>query len=86
MDWNDLRYLLAVHEGGSLAAAARKLRVDAATVGRRLAALERSVGVRLLEKAPGGMRLTVAGEQAVQAARHIDETATTLEGARLRGE
>ncbi|MBZ4420367.1 LysR family transcriptional regulator [Myxococcus sp. RHSTA-1-4] len=79
MDWNDLRYLLAVHEGGSLAAAARKLRVDAATVGRRLAALERSVGVRLLEKAPGGMRLTVAGEQAVQAARHIDETATTLE-------
>ncbi len=79
MDWNDLRYLLAVHEGGSLAAAARKLRVDAATVGRRLTALERAVGVRLLEKAPGGMRLTVAGEQAVQAARHIDETATTLE-------
>ncbi len=79
MDWNDLRYLLAVYEGGSLAAAARKLRVDAATVGRRLAALERSVGVRLLEKAPGGMRLTVSGEQAVQAARHIDETATTLE-------
>ncbi|NMO15637.1 LysR family transcriptional regulator [Pyxidicoccus fallax] len=79
MDWNDLRYLLAVHEGGSLAAAARRLRVDAATVGRRLTALERAVGVRLLEKAPGGMRLTVAGEQAVQAAKHIDETATTLE-------
>lgn len=79
MDWNDLRYLLAVHEGGSLAAAARKLRVDAATVGRRLAALERAVGVRLLEKAPGGMRLTSAGEQAVEAARHIDDTATTLE-------
>ena len=79
MDWNDLRYLLAVHEGGSFAAAARGLRVDAATVGRRLAALERAVGVRLLEKAPGGMRLTAAGEQAVEAARHIDDTATTLE-------
>ncbi len=79
MDWNDLRYLLAVHEGGSLASAARKLRVDAATVGRRLAALEQAVGVRLLEKAPGGMRLTVAGEQAVDAARRIDDTATTLE-------
>jgi DNA-binding transcriptional LysR family regulator len=79
VDWNDLRYLLAVHEGGSLASAARKLRVDAATVGRRLAALERAVGVRLLEKAPGGMRLTAAGEQAVEAARHIDDTATTLE-------
>ncbi|XXF75239.1 LysR family transcriptional regulator [Myxococcaceae bacterium GXIMD 01537] len=79
MDWNDLRYLLAVHDGGSLASAARKLCVDAATVGRRLSALERAVGVRLLEKVPGGMRLTAAGEQAVTAARAIDDTVLTME-------
>ncbi|MBJ6760098.1 LysR family transcriptional regulator [Myxococcaceae bacterium JPH2] len=79
MDWNDLRYLLAVHTGGSLAAAGRALRVDAATVGRRLAALERDVGVALLEKAPGGMRLTPAGEQALEAAQLIDDAATALE-------
>jgi len=36
VDWNDLRFLLAVQETGSVSAAARRLRVDQATVSRRL--------------------------------------------------
>jgi DNA-binding transcriptional LysR family regulator len=39
LDWDDLKVLLAVHRAGSLAAAARTLRVDKATVSRRVAAL-----------------------------------------------
>lgn len=79
MDWNDLRYLLALREHGSLSAAARSLRVNQATVGRRLAALERDVGVPLVERSSQGMRLTPAGEQAVLAARRIEETTAALE-------
>jgi DNA-binding transcriptional LysR family regulator len=79
MDWNDLRYLLALREQGSLSAAARYLRVNQATVGRRLAALQRDVGVPLMERSSQGMRLTSAGEQAVLAARRIEETTASLE-------
>ena len=44
MDWNDLRYLLAVHRHGSLARAAKELKVTKATASRRLAALEKALG------------------------------------------
>lgn len=46
--WDDLRVLLAVHREKSLAGAARRLGVDATTVGRRLSALEERLGVRLV--------------------------------------
>jgi DNA-binding transcriptional LysR family regulator len=79
MDWNDLRYLLALRDQGSLSAAARYLRVNQATVGRRLTALQRDVGVPLVERTSQGMRLTPAGEQAVLTARRIEEATATLE-------
>ncbi len=79
MDWNDLRYLLALRDKGSLSAAARYLRVNQATVGRRLTALQRDVGVPLVERSSQGMRLTPAGEQAVMTARRIEEATATLE-------
>jgi DNA-binding transcriptional LysR family regulator len=79
MDWNDLRYLLALRDQGSLSAAARYLRVNQATVGRRLTALQKDVGVPLVERSSQGMRLTPAGEQAVLAARRMEETTATLE-------
>ncbi|WP_309892577.1 LysR family transcriptional regulator [Archangium sp.] len=46
--WDDLRVLLAVHREKSFAGAARRLGVDATTVGRRLSALEERLGVRLV--------------------------------------
>jgi DNA-binding transcriptional LysR family regulator len=79
MDWNDLRYLLALRDKGSLSAAARYLRVNQATVGRRLTALQRDVGVALVERSSQGMKLTPAGEQAVLTARRIEEATATLE-------
>lgn len=61
LEWDDLRYFLAVHRHGSHAAAGRALRVAATTVGRRLTALEEALGMRLLERTPAGLVLSDAG-------------------------
>src|SRR5438874_12541638 len=66
-DWDGLRIFLAVSRARTLAAAARKLGVDETTVARRLARLEKEIGASLLERGPGGLALTAAGE-AVRAA------------------
>jgi len=79
VDWNDLRFLLAVHEGGSVSAAARRLRADQATVSRRLQALQRAVGARLLERTAKGTRLTGAGARALETARSFADAADALE-------
>jgi DNA-binding transcriptional LysR family regulator len=71
-NWNDLRYLLAVAQGGTLSAAARRLRVDETTVARRLAAAEAALGARLFERVDGAMRPTLAGEVALTHAERIE--------------
>lgn len=79
LDWNDLRYVLAVHEAGSLAGAARSLGVNHTTVLRRMNAFEAELGVRLFERLPAGYVLTSAGEALLPAARSVAETITALE-------
>jgi molybdate transport repressor ModE-like protein len=80
VDWNDLRYLLAVHQTGSLASAAKSLKVAKATVSRRLAALEQALGSPLVERRPNGLLLTKAGREVVAAAEGVDATLGSLEG------
>ncbi|MBJ6764993.1 LysR family transcriptional regulator [Myxococcaceae bacterium JPH2] len=63
LEWDDLRYFLAVHRHGSHAAAGRALRVAATTMGRRLTALESALGVKLLRRTPSGLVLTEAGQR-----------------------
>jgi DNA-binding transcriptional LysR family regulator len=69
-DWENIRYFLAVGRIGTLSGAARALKVDHATVSRRLAALEAALQVRLVDRLPRSCRLTAIGseifEQAVQ--------------------
>ncbi|HEX9241502.1 MAG TPA: LysR family transcriptional regulator [Anaeromyxobacter sp.] len=79
LDWNDLRYLLAAEQTGSFAAAARRLRVDPATVGRRMRSLEDAVGTPLLERTPGSLTLTASGGRALHAAEIMYEAALTFE-------
>ena len=79
MDWDDLRYVLAVADAGSLAGAARRLGVNHTTVLRRVAAFEEQLGLRLFERLPTGYMLTAGGEQVIAAARGIDVAVTTLE-------
>ena len=61
LDWENLRYLLAMSRGGSLAEAARLIGVDQSTVSRRLRALERCLGVELVARTGTGYELTTAG-------------------------
>jgi len=78
MDWNDLRYVLAVSRSGTLSAAARRLRVDQTTVTRRLAGIERATGVRLFDRIEGRLVATDAGRIAVARAERIEAEAQAL--------
>lgn len=62
-DWDDLRIFLAVARAEGLSAAGRGLRLDAATVGRRITRLEEALGQALFLRSPQGYRLTEAGER-----------------------
>jgi len=84
MDWNDLRYLLAVHRHGSLARAAKELKVTKATASRRLAALEAALATPLVQRKPAGLVLTAAGREAIAAAEGVDAALGSLQ-ARLSG-
>jgi DNA-binding transcriptional LysR family regulator len=83
IDWEDLRYVLAVAEASSLAAAARALRVNHTTVLRRVNAFEERLGLRVFERLPTGYALTAGGEELL-AARAMADTVAALER-RLQG-
>ena len=63
MDWDDLRLFLAVARAESLSGAGKGLKLDPATVGRRIAKLEEALAARLFAKSPQGYLLTVEGER-----------------------
>jgi DNA-binding transcriptional LysR family regulator len=83
-NWNDLRYLLAIGRGDTLAEAARRLRVDETTVARRLAAAEAALGARLFERVEGRLRPTAAGEVAIAHAERVEREMQAL-GNRIAG-
>jgi DNA-binding transcriptional LysR family regulator len=75
LDWNDLRYFVAVARDGSTLAAGRSLRVSQTTVARRIAALEQALGFPVFEKRQAGYVLTPAGEQLLERARQVESAA-----------
>lgn len=79
MDWDNARVFLALYRQGTLRAAAGEIRVDQATVGRRLAALEKSLNARLFLRTPAGYVPTPAGELAFQAAERMEQAALQLQ-------
>ncbi|GAO04969.1 LysR family transcriptional regulator [Anaeromyxobacter sp. PSR-1] len=82
LDWEDVRCFAALARAGSLSGAGRALGVNHATVARRVAALERVLGRRLLERRPDGVRLTAAGAAALERARDMERAAASLAAAR----
>lgn len=72
MDWDDLRVFLAVARGESLSRAGRVLKLDAATVGRRITKLEDSLDARLFSRSPLGYALTDEGARLVQHAEAVE--------------
>lgn len=79
LDWNDLRYFLAIHRSGNLARAGAELGINATTVSRRLTALEEQVHARLFDRTPDGYVLTEAGKDLVSYAERMETEALSLE-------
>jgi DNA-binding transcriptional LysR family regulator len=79
MDWDDVRYFLAVARGGSVRAAAEGLGVNHSTVLRRIAQLEERLGARMFEKLPSGYRLTDAGEEVLEFAEQMETSSNRLQ-------
>ena len=71
MDWDNLKFFLALAETGSLSRASEKLRVDHSTVARRIEMLEQDLGVRLVERLSRSYRLTAEGERVRDRAKEI---------------
>ncbi len=90
LDWQDVRYFVALARYGTLAATARALRVNHATVARRIENLEALLGCALFERRPEGYMLTVEGKAALAEAAAMDEAALSLRdrlkaGSEIRG-
>lgn len=79
IDWDDIRFFLAVARRGSITAAARDLGVNHSTVSRRIAAFEDSLGVRLFDRLATGYALTPAGQEMVPSAQRMEEEALGLD-------
>jgi DNA-binding transcriptional LysR family regulator len=79
MDWDDLRYFLAIARTGSLARAARELSVEHTTVSRRLGALEADLKARLFARGPSGLTLTAEGKCILPAVERIEAQVQCLE-------
>lgn len=85
-DWDDLRFILAVTEEGTVSAAARRLGVNHATVLRRIARFEERCG-QVFDKTPRGYVLARGQAGLIAAAREVDRAVMgvtrVLAGARM---
>src|SRR6201994_4051494 len=79
IDWDGVRYFLAVARGGSVRSAAGRLEVNHATVLRRIAQLEQRLGAQMFDKLPAGYRLTAAGEEVLELAEQMEASSHQLE-------
>jgi DNA-binding transcriptional LysR family regulator len=70
-DLNDIRLYAAVVQAGAVTKGAAQLGMPAATVSRRLSALEQEIGARLIERSARRFKLTVLGQQYFAAAARL---------------
>jgi DNA-binding transcriptional LysR family regulator len=79
LDWNDLRYFLAVARSGSTLAASKALGLSQSTVHRRLTALETNLGRRLFRRRATGYQLTRLGEEMRPYAERVQASVASFE-------
>jgi DNA-binding transcriptional LysR family regulator len=72
MNWDDVRLFLAVARAGQILAAARRLGINHATLGRRLTTMEQDLRTRLLIRRTNGCELTAEGEIFFRAAERME--------------
>jgi DNA-binding transcriptional LysR family regulator len=79
LDWDLVRYFLAVARTGSTLAAAEALKQSQPTVARRIDALERSLGTSLFDRRMQGYRLTAVGKALLPSAEAVEGAAMRFE-------
>lgn len=84
-NWDDLRIFLSVARAESLSGAGKLLKLDPATVGRRIQRLEEDMGATLFAKSPQGYALSAEGERLLQRAEQAEQ-AITLARDETRGQ
>jgi DNA-binding transcriptional LysR family regulator len=78
LDWEDLRYFVALARYGTLSATARGLKVNHATVARRVTGLEARLGRTLFDRRADGYALTAEGKAVLDEARPMEEAALSV--------
>lgn len=83
INWDDLRFFLAVARSGRLSGGAQRLQYDQSTVARRIERLEEMLQAKLMIRSPSGVTLTPRGEKLAEYAERIEgevlEAASTLD-------
>ena len=79
MQWDDLHTFLEIARQGSVSGAARALKLTQPTVGRRLTAMEETLGAKLLQRTPDGFVLTPIGESVLANAERMEQEAHAAE-------
>lgn len=79
LDWDDLRFFLAVARHSTMSAAARALHVAQPTVGRRIASFEERLGARLFGRSPTGWALSPTGRRLLPHAERIEREVLAAE-------
>jgi len=85
-NWDDMRLFLAVARAQSLSGAGRVVGLDPATLGRRIARLEKALDVVLFVKSPQGYALTQAGEVLRERGGQVEEAMRLAAGSAAQGE
>ena len=85
-DWEDLRYFVAFSEDQSLAKAARQLKVDHATVARRIASLEQALELKLVDRRPRAYVLTADGARIAERGKRMQEESFAVERMSVGGQ
>jgi DNA-binding transcriptional LysR family regulator len=71
---DELRFFLAVCREGSYAGAARRLRVDETTVGRRIGRLEAALGTPLFGRTPDAISVTPVAESVRNSSEEMERS------------
>jgi DNA-binding transcriptional LysR family regulator len=84
VDWDDLRYVLALSRHRTLSRAGSALKATHTTVARRIRAIERELGVRLFTQSPEGYSVTSAGREVADVAERTEGELLAMEARVLR--
>ncbi len=79
LNWDDMRFFLALYRTHSFVAAAGELKVTHTTVSRRITALESALQTQLFQRTEKGCQITPAGEALLPYAERLESTVIKLE-------